>query len=108
MSEHSRARTSAREIRTKAFEWLATAVQVICTFAALFLAAYVVLTLGGANPDNGITEFVRSGANYVVLGFENLFTPEGERTRVLVNYGIAAIFWLVVGAIAARLIRRLG
>jgi hypothetical protein len=108
MSEHSRARNSAREIRTKVFEWLATAVKVFCTVAALFLAAHIVFVLGDANPDNGITQFVRSWADYLTLGFQNLFTPEGEKTRVLVNYGIAAIFWLVVGAVASRLLRLLG
>lgn len=108
MSEHSRARTSAKEVRTKTFAWLATIVQVLCTVAAIFLAAHVVLTVGGANPENGITEFVRSWANFLTLGFRDLFTPDTEKARVLVNYGIAAIFWLVVGAVASRLIRSLG
>ncbi|MPZ64617.1 MAG: hypothetical protein GEU83_03550 [Pseudonocardiaceae bacterium] len=108
MSDHEPTRSSAHEIRTKTFEWLATIVQVLCTVAAVFLAAYVVLTVGDANPDNGITQFVRAWANPLALGFENLFTPGGERTRVLVNYGIAAIFWVVVGSIASRLIRLLG
>lgn len=108
MSDHERTRSSAREIRTKTFEWIATVVKVICTIAALFLAVHVVLTVGGANPDNAITEFVRSWADYLSLGFRDLFTPEGERIRVLVNYGIAAIFWVLVGAVASRLIRRLG
>ncbi len=108
MSDHERTRSSAREVRTKAFEWLATIVKVLCTVAAVFLAAHVVFTLGEANPDNGITRFVESWANSLALGFQNLFTPEGEKTRVLVNYGIAAIFWIVVGSIAARLIRLVG
>ncbi|MQA17113.1 MAG: hypothetical protein GEV09_24170 [Pseudonocardiaceae bacterium] len=109
MSEHERGghRTSAREVRTKGIGWLATAVKLVCTVAAIILAAHVVLTVGGANPDNGITEFVGSWAQYLALGFQDLFTPEGERTRVLVNYGIAAIFWVVVGAVASGLLRRL-
>lgn len=28
--------------------------------------------------------------------------------RVLINYGLAALFWLVASAVLARLIRRLG
>ncbi len=108
MSDHERTRSSAREIRTKVFAWLATIVKVLCTVAALFLAAHVVFVVGEANPDNGITQFVRSWADSLALGFQNLFTPDGEKTRALVNYGIAAIFWLVVGAVASRLIRLLG
>lgn len=108
MSDHERPRTSARQIRTKAFAWLAAAVQVACIVAALFLVTYIVLVLGEANPENGITQFIRSWADELALGFQDLFTPEGESVRVLVNYGIAAIFWLVVGSIAAHLIRLLG
>ncbi len=28
------------------------------------------------------------------------------KTQVLVNYGLAAVFWLVVGAVLAKVIRR--
>lgn len=108
MSDHDPARSPARDVRTKTFAWLATIVQVLCTVAAVFLATYVVLTVGDANPDNGITQFVQAWATPLALGFENLFTPGDETTRVLVNYGIAAIFWVVVGSIASRLIRLLG
>lgn len=108
MSDHDRTRSSGREIRTKAFYWIAMIVKVLCTIAAIFLAAHIVFVVGDANPDNGITQFVRSWADYLTLGFQDLFTPEGEKTRVLVNYGIAAIFWLVVGAVASRLLRLLG
>jgi hypothetical protein len=34
--------------------------------------------------------------------------PTDPKLSVLVNYGIAAIFWLVVSAIVAKVIRRLG
>jgi len=37
-----------------------------------------------------------------------LFTPASPKTRVLVNYGLAAVLWLVAGGLVARLIRRVG
>lgn len=101
-----RARVAAARARVVGL--ISTVVRWAGNLAAVILTAHVVLTVGGANPDNGITEFVRSWADSLALGFRNLFTPEGEKTRVLVNYGIAALFWLVVGAVAARLIRSLG
>ncbi|WP_410666670.1 hypothetical protein [Amycolatopsis sp. cmx-4-68] len=76
-------------------------------FAAL-LAIHVVFTVGSANPDNGIVSFVKSWADSLALGFSDLFTPSDEKLRVLVNYGIAAIFWLVVSGILAKIIRRVG
>lgn len=76
-------------------------------FAAL-LVIHVIFTVGSANPDNGIVSFVKSWAGSLALGFSDLFTPSDEKLRVLVNYGIAAIFWLVVSGILAKVIRRVG
>jgi hypothetical protein len=76
-------------------------------FAAL-LVIHVIFTVGSANPDNGIVSFVKSWADSLALGFSDLFTPSDEKLRVLVNYGIAAIFWMVVSGILAKVIRRVG
>jgi hypothetical protein len=74
---------------------------------AVVLAAHVLLTVGNANPDNAITRFFSTAADPLALAFKNLFTPENPELRVLVNYGLAALFWLVVSSILSRLIRRL-
>lgn len=74
---------------------------------AVVLVVHVLLTVGGANPDNGITQFFDNVAQPLALAFKDLFTPENADLRVLVNYGIAALFWLVLSAIASRMIRRL-
>ena len=34
--------------------------------------------------------------------------PGTPKLRVLVNYGIAALFWLIVSGVLSRLVRRLG
>jgi hypothetical protein len=78
------------------------------TIFALLLTAHVVLTIGGANPTNGITQFVVNWADALTLGFRDLFTPDDVKLRVLVNYGLAALFWLIVSSIIARAVRRLG
>lgn len=74
---------------------------------AIILAVHVLLTVGNANPGNGITVFFADWADPLALGFRDLFTPGNEELRVLVNYGLAALFWLIVSAVLARLIRRL-
>jgi len=76
-------------------------------FAAL-LVIHVIFTVGSANPDNGIVTFVRGWADGLALGFRDLFTPSDEKLRVLVNYGIAAVFWLVLSGVLAKIIRRVG
>jgi hypothetical protein len=75
---------------------------------AVVLVIHVVLTVGGANPDNSITRTVRDIAQPLALGFRDLFTPDDAKLRVLVNFGIAALFWLAVRALVLKLVRRLG
>jgi len=86
---------------------VASVVRWIGLVFALILAVHVLLTVGNANPTNGITTFFATTADWFVLAFRNLFTPDNVKLRVLVNYGLAALFWLVVSAVLSRLIRRL-
>jgi hypothetical protein len=76
-------------------------------FAAI-LVLHVIFVIGDANQDNGIVTFVNDWSQGLALGFEDLFTPEDAKLRVLVNYGIAALFWLIVSSVLARIIRRVG
>jgi hypothetical protein len=97
--------------RTRAVALVAGLVRWAGLLAALVLAIHVVLTIGNANPDNWITGFFGDLANPLALGFKDLFLSDPQddaKLRVLVNYGLAAVFWLVVSSILARLIRRLG
>ena len=87
---------------------LATVVRWVGLVFALVLAVHVLLTVGEANPDNGITQFFAATADPLALAFKSLFTPENAQLRVLVNYGLAAMFWLIVSSVLSRLIRRLG
>ena len=75
---------------------------------ALVLVVHVLLTVGDANPANAITRFFSATADPLALAFKSLFTPENAKLRVLVNYGLAAVFWLIVSGVLSRLIRRLG
>ena len=74
---------------------------------AVVLVVHVVLTVGGANPGNVITSTVASVAEPVALAFKDLFSPSDAKLRVIVNFGLAALFWLSVRAIVLKLVRRL-
>ncbi|SFQ45576.1 hypothetical protein SAMN05421810_107284 [Amycolatopsis arida] len=84
-----------------------TLISVVTGLFALGLAVHIVLVLGNANMENGFAQFVTSWANAVDLGFDNLFTPANENLRVLLNEGLAAILWLVIGAVLTTLIARI-
>jgi hypothetical protein len=100
-------RSGTTELRTSVVGLAAGVVRWIGLICALILAAHVLLTVGHANPDNGITVFFGDLADPLALAFRNLFTPANAELRVLIDYGLAALFWLIVSSVIARLIRRL-
>ncbi|RJQ70790.1 hypothetical protein D5S17_28575 [Pseudonocardiaceae bacterium YIM PH 21723] len=108
MAEHELRTEGAGAVRRRLVSIIATIARWIGTLAAVILTAHVVLTVGGANPENGITKWVRGWADSLVFGFQDLFLPDDARTKVLVNYGLAAIVWLIATSIVVKLIRRLG
>lgn len=112
MAEHAESESQAgvdwRRGRERVAGVVATVVRWAGLIFALFLAIHVVFVIGEANPDNGIVSFIRGGADAFSLGFHDLFLPADLKLRVLVNYGLATIFWLVVSSIVAKVIRRVG
>jgi hypothetical protein len=101
-------RVSGRGTRSRLVGIVATVIRLVGWLFVLILVAHVALTLGDANPGNNITTWVEVWANRLQLGFRDLFTPADERLKVASNYGLAALVWLVVSSVLARLVRRLG
>jgi len=91
---------------------IASVVWLIAVVCALFLAVGALLfALNQANPDNPVVAFILDGAGYLdgPSNPENglfQFTGENAQTKnVLVNWGIAAVAYLIAGKILDRLIR---
>jgi hypothetical protein len=107
-SHTKRAEVDWRKTKDHAVVFLAALARWIGLIFAAFLVLHVVFVLGNANAANGIVSFVTGWAESASLGFRDLFTPSDAKLRVLVNYGVAAVFWLVVSAVVGKLIRRIG
>lgn len=86
---------------------LSTLVRAVGSVFAFLLAAHVVLTLGNANPEHTITQFVAGVADPLALGLQDLFMPADPGLAVLLNYGVAALFWLFVTSLATKILRAL-
>jgi hypothetical protein len=84
---------------------LARLVVVASSLAALILVAYILLVIFKANPGNDIVRYVGDVARPLAWTFKGLFTPRTLRVRVTVNFGLAAVVYLVVGRVIARLLR---
>ena len=91
---------------------LAQVVWLLFLVAALFLAVGALLIALKANQDNAIVSFVLDVADRLDLGVfsrdQGIFTFSGKNAATkdaLVNWGIAAIAYLVVGKVLDRVIR---
>ena len=86
-----------------------TAARVISGVGALFAiieVVYILLILFGANAANAFFRFVQSLAEPLALFFPGLFHLQNYKLEIIVNYGLAAVFWLVVAGFLARLVAR--
>ncbi|MGW7255275.1 hypothetical protein [Streptomyces sp. NPDC054834] len=81
----------------------------ICTIAdtaAGFLGLWIVLYLLDANQANPFVEFVHGTADWLSGWAQDIFTMDTESLRVVLNYGLPAVIYLLIGhGIAARLNR---
>ncbi|MQA62468.1 MAG: hypothetical protein GEU86_13450 [Actinophytocola sp.] len=75
---------------------------------ALILVLHIVFTIAEANEENSIVSFVNGWADSLTLGFKDMFDPADDKLRVLVNFGIAAVVWLIISSFGAALVRRIG
>jgi hypothetical protein len=92
---------------------IASIVWLVAVVCALFLAVGALLIALKANQDNAIVQFVLDGADKLDLKVfspdEGIFAPakasQVETKDYLVNWGIGAIAYLVVGKVLDRIIR---
>jgi hypothetical protein len=73
---------------------------------ALILVAHIVFFALGANPANDIVRTVADWAGWLATWFDDLFQPANEKLEVFLNFGIAAVFFLIVGEILRRAVDR--
>lgn len=71
---------------------------------ALVEVIYILLVLFSANPVNGFFRFIQSVAEPLALFFPGLFDLVNDKLEIILNYGLAAVFWLVVTGFIARLV----
>jgi hypothetical protein len=95
-------RTGVRRVSGLAANLVGIATMIICVLLALHIA-FVVFS---ANDHNAIVSAVNRWADWFAWRFHDIFVPKDERVGVLVNYGIAAVVYLIAGRVVSGLIRR--
>ncbi|WP_030245363.1 MULTISPECIES: hypothetical protein [unclassified Streptomyces] len=85
---------------------VALAICTIADIAAGLLGLWILLFLLEANQANVFVEFVRGAADWLAWWSQDIFTMDTEGLRVVLNYGLPAVMYLLIGhGIAARLNR---
>ena len=83
---------------------LARVVRLIVSIVVLIIVAGIVLVLLKANPASTIVSDVHDAAHWLAGPFNGLFSPHNARVALAVNWGLAAIVYLIVGGLIARLL----
>lgn len=84
----------------------ARAVVILTDIVAGILALWIALDLLNANPSNDLAHWVRTAADWLSTWAHDLFTPSQDWLRTLLNYGIPAVAYLLLGHTAANWLRR--
>lgn len=108
-------RTRGTDTVARVRSGIAHAVWVLAVIAAVILAVGALLIALDFNRSNGFVKFLTDTADNInVLGVLKDFQPDGkgekakhaaEVKRVLVNWGICAVVYLIAGKVLERLIR---
>jgi hypothetical protein len=88
---------------------LSRLVMTVAALIALLIALGILLFDIGANPANTVVHDLHEGANFFAGGFTDMVTFHGRpKVAITVNWGIALLIYLVVGALAAIAISSAG
>ena len=87
---------------------LARIVRLLTAVVVGFIVVGIVLHLLDANAGNALVGFVYDVAGWLVTPFKGLFSPDGEKLQIAVNWGLAAIVYGIVGSLIARMLAGAG
>jgi hypothetical protein len=85
---------------------LARIVQLVVSVVVLIIIAGILLVVLRANPSNSIVTDVHGWARSLAGPFDGMLSFHNAHTATAVNWGIAAVVYLFIGGLIARLIGR--
>jgi hypothetical protein len=85
---------------------VARIVSLITSVVVGLIVVGIVLVLLEANRDNAIVDWLVGAGDTLTKPFHGMFTPDGRKAMVAVNWGLAAVVYAMVGGVIARVLRR--
>jgi vacuolar-type H+-ATPase subunit I/STV1 len=71
-----------------------------------FLLIGILLVVLEANRGNEIVNFVLNIGEFFADPFDNIFSPDGYKAKVALNWGIAALIYGLIGGLIVNHLRR--
>lgn len=91
-----------------AADTVARLVRLAAGIVAAIIVAGILLVVLSANPANDIVSAIHDAARALAGPFDGMFTLNSADATIAVNWGIAAVVYLIVGAVVAWLIALIG
>jgi hypothetical protein len=86
---------------------IARLVRILAGLAVAILVVGIILRVVGANPANSIVSDIHDAGAWLAGPFKNVFTVHNAKEAIALNWGLAALVYLIVGALLASLLVRL-
>jgi hypothetical protein len=87
---------------------LARLVRLAAGVVAAIIAVGILFVVLQANSNNDVVSAIHDAARALVGPFDGMFTLDDAKAEVAVNWGITAFVYLILGALVAGLIARIG
>jgi hypothetical protein len=98
----------AAESAAIAASWVARLIRLAAWILAAIIVAGILLIVLNANPSNSIVSSVHDAARSLVGPFDGMFKPHSHKLAIAINWGIAALVYVIVGSLIARLVMLIG
>ena len=86
---------------------LSRLVRLVTGVVVALIVVAIVLRLLSANPGNAIVRDIHDAGSTLVGPFGNIFSLHNAKAAMAVNWGVAAVVYLIVGSFIASLIVRI-
>jgi hypothetical protein len=87
---------------------LARIVRIVTSVVVGFIVVGIVLHLFDAHAGNAVVGFVYDVAGWLVTPFKGVFSLDGAKLTLAVNWGLAALVYSIAGGLASRLLAAAG
>jgi hypothetical protein len=86
---------------------IARLLRTVAWLVVVVIVAGILLVVLSANPHNVIVSDIHDAGQWLTSPFHNVFSVKGAKLHTAVNWGLAALVYLVVGYLLASLVARL-